>query len=43
MKEEQEKKIAGDTHFKDLTPEQKLLWLSQAALFVFQFKGKAKK
>jgi hypothetical protein len=31
----------GHTEFHRLTPEQRLEWLSQAATFVYEFKGKA--
>jgi hypothetical protein len=43
MAEEQDKDFKGETNFRDLSPEQKLLWLSQAALFVLQYKGRARK
>lgn len=33
----------GHTEFINLTPEQKLMWLSQAAQFYFECGGKAKK
>jgi hypothetical protein len=32
----------GHTEFHQLTPEQRLEWLSQAATFVYEFKGKAR-
>lgn len=32
----------GHTEFHRLTPEQRLEWLSQAATFVYEFKGKAR-
>ena len=31
----------GHTEFRNLTPEQRLDWLAEAAAFVEQFKGKA--
>ena len=33
----------GHTDFRKLSAEEKLLWLSQVAQFVSEFKGKAKK
>lgn len=44
---EEDKKIDkdfdGHTDFQKLTPEEKLLWLSQVAQFASEFKGKVKK